>query len=97
MHEPISINTKSLYTFDCYLFFFFPSKKLKRLAIMVSNAQIKCNTYGDELIKILKPDLTGKVIIVTRPNSGIGLETARILAGTGAKIIIPCRTHLKRA
>ncbi|GAA5813361.1 hypothetical protein MFLAVUS_006839 [Mucor flavus] len=59
---------------------------------MVSNAQIEWNTSGDELVEMLKPDLAEKVIIVTGPNSGIGLETARILAGTGAKIIIPYRT-----
>lgn len=38
------------------------------------------------------PDLTGKVYIVTGASSGIGFETARLLAGTGAKVYITGRT-----
>ncbi|KAI8641290.1 hypothetical protein BD408DRAFT_310144, partial [Parasitella parasitica] len=40
-------------------------------------------------------DLKGKVVIVTGSNSGIGLETARVLSSVGAKVIIPCRTLAK--
>ncbi len=36
-------------------------------------------------------DLTGKVAIVTGGNTGIGLETTRVLAAAGARVIVPAR------
>ncbi|WP_420640698.1 oxidoreductase [Candidatus Leptofilum sp.] len=38
------------------------------------------------------PDLTGKVIIVTGANSGIGLESAREFARKGANVVLACRS-----
>jgi NAD(P)-dependent dehydrogenase (short-subunit alcohol dehydrogenase family) len=42
------------------------------------------------------PDQAGKKIIITGANSGLGLETARILAKHGADVIMACRS-LERA
>lgn len=36
-------------------------------------------------------DLTGKIVIVTGGNTGIGLETSKTLAGAGATVIVPAR------
>ncbi|PIF29844.1 NAD(P)-dependent dehydrogenase (short-subunit alcohol dehydrogenase family) [Flavobacterium sp. 9] len=36
-------------------------------------------------------DLTGKIAIVTGGNTGIGLETVKILAEAGARVIVPAR------
>ncbi len=41
------------------------------------------------------PDLTGKVAVITGANSGLGLETTRGLARTGATIVMACRNAQK--
>lgn len=41
------------------------------------------------------PDQKGRLAIVTGANSGIGLVTARELAGRGAKVIVACRDSAK--
>ena len=43
-------------------------------------------------IEVIKGiDLTDKIVIVTGGNTGIGLETTRILANAGASVIVPAR------
>lgn len=40
-------------------------------------------------------DLTGKIVIVTGGNAGIGLETTKTLAAAGATVIVPARDIAK--
>ncbi len=41
------------------------------------------------------PDQTGKVAVITGANTGLGLETARALAGRGAKVVLAVRNTTK--
>ncbi len=41
------------------------------------------------------PDLTGKVIVITGANSGLGLECATLFAGKGATVVMAVRTLAK--
>lgn len=41
------------------------------------------------------PDQSGKCFLVTGANSGIGLETARVLAKRGARVLLACRDKAK--
>jgi len=38
------------------------------------------------------PDLTGKTIIVTGANSGLGFESAKVFAQNGANVVMACRS-----
>ena len=43
------------------------------------------------------PDQTGRLILVTGANSGLGLETVRALAARGATVVLACRSPQKAA
>lgn len=38
------------------------------------------------------PEQTGRTVLITGANSGLGLNSARILAGKGAKVLLACRS-----
>ena len=40
-------------------------------------------------------DLTGKVVVITGPTSGLGKECVRILAPTGAQLVLVARNKAK--
>ncbi len=41
------------------------------------------------------PDMTGKVVIITGANSGLGLESTKALAAKGATVVMACRNPRK--
>jgi NAD(P)-dependent dehydrogenase (short-subunit alcohol dehydrogenase family) len=38
------------------------------------------------------PDQSGRTVLVTGANSGLGLRTAQVLAGAGARVLLACRS-----
>jgi len=53
------------------------------------NSGFSALSTASEVIKGI--DLTGKIAIVTGGNTGIGLETVKVLAAAGATVIVPAR------
>ncbi|KAJ7218141.1 NAD-P-binding protein [Mycena pura] len=53
------------------------------------------HTTGEEVAKIFADQIKGKTVILTGPNQGIGLETARLLAVYGAKVVLAGRNLSK--
>src|SRR5690606_10045494 len=43
------------------------------------------------------PDLTGRTVLVTGANAGVGFETAVALAGAGATTVLACRNPQRAA
>ncbi|OQR77948.1 retinol dehydrogenase 11-like [Tropilaelaps mercedesae] len=66
------------------------------LIVLVVAVLLKIYAVVTEGRYVCKRDLTGKVVIVTGSNTGLGKTTARALAACGAKVILACR-NLKKA
>src|SRR5262245_8156470 len=58
--------------------------------VMADNWKFGAKTTADEVLA--GHDLTGRTVIVTGANTGIGYETARSLAKAGARTILACRS-----
>ena len=43
------------------------------------------------------PDQTGRTVLITGANSGLGLRSAEALAGRGARVLMACRNETKAA
>jgi len=61
----------------------------------MSANQFGARTTAQQIFDAYKSDLSGKVIIITGPTTGIGVESARILALTKAHIILAARSEQK--
>ena len=84
---------------DLSVFFIFVNLKILCMFLIV-NTLLTCATlFGIRYyLSICKQrcdsdaDLTGRVVIVTGSNTGIGKETARALAARNARVILACRS-----
>jgi WW domain-containing oxidoreductase len=62
---------------------------------MANTSSFNHRSTADDVLR--DKNLSGQVIIVTGANTGIGFETARSLAATGATVIATCRSADKAA
>lgn len=62
---------------------------------MSSAGQLNGRSTADEVVDGV--DLSGRRMVVTGANTGIGFETARALAAAGATVIVACRDAAKGA
>jgi NAD(P)-dependent dehydrogenase (short-subunit alcohol dehydrogenase family) len=63
------------------------------LAQMPISSPFGARSLASDVVKGI--DLKGKTAIVTGASSGLGIETARALAGAGARVILPVRSPAK--
>jgi retinol dehydrogenase-12 len=75
---------------------------LPKLVALALAALSFFKTVFDAVFAMLYPsmhlprlDLHGKTAIVTGANSGIGFESARALAGMGARVVLACRNEAR--
>lgn len=59
----------------------------------MSSIKLSSSSTTDDVLGNI--DLTGKVVVITGANSGIGYETAKELAGHGAHVVMAVRNETK--
>lgn len=62
---------------------------------MISAAQVPLITGRSRWTAADVPDQSGRTAVVTGANAGLGLATARVLAGRGATVVLACRDIVK--
>ena len=50
------------------------------------------NKTNSDYVEADVPDQTGKTFVITGANTGIGFETARVLAMKNARVLFGCRS-----
>ena len=53
------------------------------------------NKTNSDYVEADVPDQTGKTFVITGANTGIGYETARVLATKNARVLLGCRSEEK--
>jgi NAD(P)-dependent dehydrogenase (short-subunit alcohol dehydrogenase family) len=72
-----------------------PAFSLLAVLIIIAYAKAPSRTYPTGMDILGSSSLSGKVVLVTGPTSGIGIETARALAHQGAHVILAARSQTK--
>ncbi|OQR85927.1 short-chain dehydrogenase/reductase family protein [Achlya hypogyna] len=49
-------------------------------------------TTAEQVADVFAAEAPGKVVLITGANTGLGLETARVLSAKGASVVIACRS-----
>lgn len=65
------------------------------LKLFTRSKMVECDQFRENFVKDQMNDITGKVVIITGANAGLGYYTALTFAKSGAKVIMGCRSASK--